>query len=57
MKGNVIKVKLMGGEKQIKKQLDSNKFTARERVDLFFDEGTFQEVQFFLFSIDPLSSV
>ena len=48
MKGSVIKVKLMGGEKQIKKQLDSNKFTARERVDLFFDEGTFQEVQFFV---------
>ena len=48
MKGSVIKVKLMGDEKQIKKQLDSNKFTARERVDLFFDEGTFQEVQFFV---------
>ena len=48
MKGSVIKVKLMGDEKQIKKQLDSNKLTARERLDLFFDEGTFQEVQFFV---------
>jgi acetyl-CoA carboxylase carboxyltransferase component len=52
MKGSVIKVKLMGDEKQIKKQLDSNKLTARERVDLFFDEGTFQEVQFFVKMID-----
>jgi propionyl-CoA carboxylase beta chain len=38
----------MGSEKQIKKQHDSNKLTARERLDLFFDEGTFQEVQFFV---------
>jgi propionyl-CoA carboxylase beta chain len=41
-------LKLMGGEKQIKKQHDSNKLTARERLDLFFDEGTFQEVQLFV---------
>jgi acetyl-CoA carboxylase carboxyltransferase component len=38
----------MGSEKQIKKQHNSNKLTARERLDLFFDEGTFQEVQFFV---------
>jgi propionyl-CoA carboxylase beta chain len=41
-------LKLMGGEKQIKKQHDSNKLTARERLDLFFDQGTFQEVQLFV---------
>lgn len=41
-------LKLMGGEKQIKKQHESNKLTARERLDLFFDEGTFQEVQLFV---------
>ena len=41
-------LKLMGGEKQIKKQHDSNKLTARERLDLFFDRGTFQEVQLFV---------
>ncbi|MBN1366260.1 MAG: methylmalonyl-CoA carboxyltransferase [Syntrophaceae bacterium] len=41
-------LKLMGGEKQIKKQHDSKKLTARERLDLFFDKGTFQEVQLFV---------
>ena len=41
-------LKLMGGEKQINKQHDSNKLTARERLDLFFDEDTFQEVQLFV---------
>ena len=41
-------LKLMGGEKQIEKQHDSNKLTARERLDLFFDDGTFQEVQLFV---------
>ena len=41
-------LKLMGGDKQIKKQHESNKLTARERLDLFFDEGTFQEVQLFV---------
>ena len=41
-------LRLMGGEKQIKKQHDSNKLTARERLDLFFDEDTFQEVQLFV---------
>jgi len=30
-------IKMMGGEKQIKKQHDLNKLTARERLDLFFD--------------------
>ena len=41
-------LKLMGSEKQIKKQHESNKLTARERLDLFFDDGTFQEVQLFV---------
>jgi len=41
-------LKLMGGEKQIKKQHDLNKLTARERLDLFFDKDTFQEVQLFV---------
>ncbi len=41
-------LKLMGGEKQMEKQHKSNKLTARERLDLFFDEGTFQEVQLFV---------
>jgi methylmalonyl-CoA decarboxylase subunit alpha len=41
-------LKLMGGEKLTRKQHDANKLTARERLDLFFDEGTFQEVQLFV---------
>jgi propionyl-CoA carboxylase beta chain len=41
-------LKLMGGEKQIAKQHESNKLTARERLDLFFDKNTFQEVQLFV---------
>lgn len=41
-------LKSMGGEKQIKKQHDLNKLTARERLDLFFDKDTFEEVQLFV---------
>lgn len=33
----------MGGEAAVQKQHDRNKLTARERVDLLFDEGTFEE--------------
>jgi acetyl-CoA carboxylase carboxyltransferase component len=38
----------MGGEKQVKKQHDSGKMTARERVAVFFDEGTFREIDMFV---------
>lgn len=38
----------MGGEKQIARQHELKKLTARERLDLFFDKGTFQEVQLFV---------
>ncbi|OGP68339.1 MAG: methylmalonyl-CoA carboxyltransferase [Deltaproteobacteria bacterium RBG_16_44_11] len=41
-------LKMMGGEKQIKKHHDSGKLTARERLDLLFDKDTFQEVQLFV---------
>jgi propionyl-CoA carboxylase beta chain len=41
-------LKLMGGEKQIAKQHELKKLTARERLDLFFDQETFQEVQLFV---------
>lgn len=37
----------MGGEKQVKKQHDGGKLTARERLHYLFDQGTFQEVQLF----------
>ncbi|NNL80940.1 MAG: acyl-CoA carboxylase subunit beta [Flavobacteriaceae bacterium] len=33
-----------GGEARIKKQHDQNKLTARERVEYFLDEGTFEEI-------------
>jgi len=35
------KERQMGGEKGVKKQHDSGKLTARERIDLLFDQGTF----------------
>ena len=38
----------MGGEKLIEKQHTLGKMTARERLDLFFDKGTFQEIQLFV---------
>jgi len=44
------KAKLMtlGGEKMIQKQHELGKLTARERLDIFFDKGTFQEIQLFV---------
>lgn len=44
----------MGGEKMIAKQHELGKLTARERVDRFFDPGTFQEVQLFVKHRSPL---
>jgi len=38
----------MGGEKQVQKQHDGGKMTARERLDHLFDQGTFQEIQLFV---------
>ncbi|MDA8125364.1 MAG: methylmalonyl-CoA carboxyltransferase [Deltaproteobacteria bacterium] len=38
----------MGGEEMIKKQHAQKKLTARERLALFFDEGSFQEIQLFV---------
>ncbi|MFA6612669.1 MAG: acyl-CoA carboxylase subunit beta [Dehalococcoidales bacterium] len=33
-----------GGEAQIKKQHDKGKYTARERIEMLLDEGTFNEI-------------
>jgi len=41
-------VKAGGGEKRIQAQHDSGKLTARERLDLLFDAGTFQEMDAFV---------
>ena len=42
------KVKGMGGAKAVEKQHASGKLTARERLDLFFDPGTFRETDIFV---------
>jgi len=41
-------IKKMGGEIRIAKQHEKNKLTARERINLLFDEGTFQEIDMFV---------
>ncbi len=38
----------MGGEKAVAKHKAKGKLTARERLDLFFDPGTFQETDMFV---------
>jgi len=39
-----LKVSQMGGEKSIGKQHDRGKLTARERIDILFEKGTFVEI-------------
>src|SRR4030043_618352 len=41
-------IKAMGGAKAVEKQHGSGKLTARERLDLFFDAGTFRETDIFV---------
>ncbi len=38
------KIKEMGGKARIEKQHEKHKLSARERLDLLFDEGTFREI-------------
>ncbi len=38
----------MGGEARVAKQHEKGKLSARERLDLLFDEGTFREVDMFV---------
>ncbi len=40
--------KLGGGEKRIKAQHERGKLTARERIDLLMDEGSFEEIDMFV---------
>lgn len=35
---------LGGGDERIRKQHEAGKLTARERIDLLFDPGTFEEI-------------
>ena len=37
-----------GGEKRIEKQHAQNKLTARERIELLLDEGSFEEFDMFV---------
>ena len=39
------KAKIGGGEKRIERQHAKGKLTARERLDLLFDKGTFHELE------------
>lgn len=39
---------LGGGDKRIAKQHEKGKLTARERIDLLLDEGTFVEINPFI---------
>lgn len=41
-------IEMMGGEKQVNKQHEGCKLTARERLDFLFDKGTFEEIQLFV---------
>ena len=38
----------MGGEKAVAKEREKGKLTARERLDLLFDPGTFREIDMFV---------
>ncbi len=40
--------KLGGGKERIKKQHDKGKLTARERIELLVDEGSFEEIDMFV---------
>jgi len=44
LKHKKAKIKEMGGKARIETQHKKNKLTARERIDLLFDEGTFREI-------------
>ena len=42
------KARLAGGEKRIESQHKKGKFTARERIDMLLDEGSFEEFDMFV---------
>ncbi|MBU5293429.1 methylmalonyl-CoA carboxyltransferase, partial [Anaerosalibacter bizertensis] len=42
------KIRLGGGEKRIEKQHERGKHTARERIDMLLDEGSFVEIDAFV---------
>jgi len=48
LKAREAKVLEMGGEKAVGGQREKGKLTARERLDLLFDKGTFREIDMFV---------
>ncbi|MBQ9615387.1 MAG: methylmalonyl-CoA carboxyltransferase [Selenomonadaceae bacterium] len=48
MKAKKEKIRLGGGESRIEKQHAKGKMTALERIEMFFDEGTFVELDMFM---------
>ena len=48
LKDREIKTLQMGGEKAVAKQHEKNKLTARERLNILFDQGTFREIDMFV---------
>ena len=42
------RAELGGGEERLRRQRESGKLTARERIDLLFDTGTFEEIDKFV---------
>ena len=48
LKEKIAKENEMGGEKRVEKQHKSGKLTARERLDVLFDTGSFEEVDMFV---------
>jgi propionyl-CoA carboxylase beta chain len=42
------RAELGGGEDRLRRQRDAGKLTARERIDLLFDSGTFEEIDKFV---------
>jgi acetyl-CoA carboxylase carboxyltransferase component len=48
LKARESKTLQMGGEKAVAKQHEKNKLSARERLNLLFDEGSFREIDMFV---------
>ncbi len=48
LKSREAKILQMGGEKAVAKQHEKGKLSARERLNLLFDEGTFREIDMFV---------
>jgi acetyl-CoA carboxylase carboxyltransferase component len=48
LRGRERKAKALGGRERIEKQHKSGKLTARERLDLIFDPGSFHELDLFI---------